>query len=385
MLRSTFLTATILFSIVIIGNAQSGGSKPFRLSGELRPAANAEWVYLTYVLDGERKMDSVAPKNGAYQFTGVVAEPLMGRLRVAYRVDSAEKRMPSVPARDQAVVFLEPGSVIKVTSIDSFSNITVKGSQAHDSYLQLEKMLKPVNDELKKTSSEYSALYRAKDTVAMKKLEPKFESLDSSLKVIYTDYVKKNPRSPIAVYAISQVAGWDIDPEKVEPLMQLLPATARTLPSAKSLTEKIETAKKTGIGRTAMDFTQNDTLGNPVSLSSFRGKYVLIDFWASWCGPCRVENPNVVQAFQKFRDKGFTVLGVSLDRPNAKDKWIQAIHADNLTWTHVSDLQFWKNAVAVQYGIQAIPQNLLIDKDGKIIAKNLRGEALHQKLAEVLQ
>ena len=107
-------------------------------------------------------------------------------------------------------------------------------------------------------------------------------------------------------------------------------------------------------------------------------KYVLVDFWASWCGPCRVENPNVVKVFNQYKDKGFTVLGVSLDREGAKDKWMKAIHDDNLTWTHVSDLKFWNNAVAQQYGIKAIPMNLLIDPQGKIIAKNIRGEELGQ-------
>ena len=134
-----------------------------------------------------------------------------------------------------------------------------------------------------------------------------------------------------------------------------------------------------------MDFTQADTSGNPVSLSSFRGKYVLVDFWASWCGPCRRENPNVVSEFNKYKDKGFTVLGVSLERPNAKDKWMNAIHDDNLTWTHVSDFKYFENEVAVQYGIQAIPQNLLLDPQGKIIARNLRGEKLQKKLAEIFE
>jgi peroxiredoxin len=133
-----------------------------------------------------------------------------------------------------------------------------------------------------------------------------------------------------------------------------------------------------------MDFIQPDTSGNPVALSSFRGKYVLVDFWASWCAPCRQENPNVVSNYNKFREKNFTVLGVSLDRPGQKDKWLQAIHLDGLAWTHVSDLQFWNNAVARQYKIESIPQNFLIGPDGRIVAKNLRGQALEAKLCEVL-
>ncbi|MGI4806343.1 MAG: peroxiredoxin family protein, partial [Janthinobacterium lividum] len=135
----------------------------------------------------------------------------------------------------------------------------------------------------------------------------------------------------------------------------------------------------------APDFTQNDPEGKPISLSSFKGKYVLLDFWASWCGPCRQENPNVVKVYNQYKNKNFTVLGVSLDRPNGKDAWLKAIKDDGLTWNHVSDLQFWNNQVAKLYSIQSIPGNFLIDPTGKIIAKDLRGEELEQKLAQLIK
>lgn len=137
------------------------------------------------------------------------------------------------------------------------------------------------------------------------------------------------------------------------------------------------------IGSPAPDFTQNSTDGKPISLSSLRGKVVLIDFWASWCRPCRMENPNVVKLYGKYRPKGFEILGVSLDR--SKEAWMDAIRQDGLNWKHVSDLAFWNNAVAQQYGVSAIPYTVLVDRDGKVLAKNLRGPALEAKLAEVLQ
>lgn len=162
----------------------------------------------------------------------------------------------------------------------------------------------------------------------------------------------------------------------------MLSEEVRNSEVGKGLASNIAYYKVGAVGTEAMDFTQNDVDGKPVKLSSFKGKYVLLDFWASWCKPCRMENPNVVKVYNQFKDKNFTVVGVSLDQ--SKDAWIKAIQADKLTWNHVSDLQQWNNAVAQMYHIQSIPGNFLIDPTGKIIARDLRGEQLAKKLSEVI-
>ena len=365
---------------------QSGKEFQYKVSGNLSAIKDpVEKILLTYSPNGNRTTDTIGVKNGQFTFSGKLSEPTRASLRLL--VDSLEAvkrnivRRP-VMQRDILTVYLDKGNM-EIITVDSFSNSTVKGSATHNDYAKVSEKLKPINDEYSKISREYSAFYRAKDEAGMKQLVPKFTELENQMKAVNKEFVMQSPNSPYALFALNEFAGYDIDAAEVEPLFKNLPQNVRESVSGKTLAAKIEIAKKTGVGMYAMDFTQNDTADVPVKLSSLRGKYVLVDFWASWCGPCRAENPNVVKVFNRYKEKGFTVLGVSLDRPGQKEKWIKAIHDDQLYWTQVSDLKFWDNAVAKQYGIEAIPQNYLLDPQGKIIAKGIRGEELEKKLGEI--
>ena len=261
-------------------------------------------------------------------------------------------------------IFLDNSTVNITGSKETIEKAVVKGSKSHTEFEQFNTSLDPY-----KAVFDETAPY---DSVALSKAI-----------LLCGEFAIKHPDSyitPLAIIRFNQIAD---DPGKTEILYNALAPLVKTSPLGGYIAKMIEDNKKNAIGTPMAEFSQTDTSGTMVSLSSFRGKYLLIDFWASWCGPCRQENPNVLEAFNKYKNKNFTILGVSLDK--AKPAWIEAIAMDNLAWTHVSDLLGWNNAVAQQFQIQSIPQNFLLDPEGRIIGKNLRGAALERKLAKVLR
>ncbi|MGO4290481.1 peroxiredoxin family protein [Chitinophaga sp. RAB17] len=224
----------------------------------------------------------------------------------------------------------------------------------------------------------------AKDTALERALGEQFNWLFNDMGERIKLLVKMNQHTPVLMYALDflhPIKDKALILAEINRLSKEYPWLAEAKQKKTDMANAEAIARKTGIGATAMDFTQNNTAGKAVKLSDYRGKYVLLDFWASWCGPCRAENPNVLDNYEKYHSKGLEILGVSLD--DKKDAWLKAIKDDGLEWAHVSDLKGWKNDVAKEYNIRAVPSNFLIDKEGKIVAVDLRGEELSQKLQEI--
>jgi peroxiredoxin len=261
-------------------------------------------------------------------------------------------------------LFLD-NSKIKITgSKDALDKLEITGSPSHDQFKSYAAAIKPYEPALLP-----DAVY---DSAALNKIA-----------AVSEDFVRKNPSSPVSSLAIIRLYQATQNGTKTEELYRLTPPQVQFSALGNYVNQLIEESKINPIGSVVADFSQADTAGNPVNISAYRGKYVLLDFWASWCRPCRQENPNVVAAFEKFKDKNFTIVGVSLDQN--KKAWIDAIKMDGLNWSHMSDLKGWGNQVAALFKITSIPQNLLLDPQGRIIAKNLRGGALQGRLTGLLR
>ena len=376
---------TILLSICCLLAISSCGTKDnqsFTLKGKIGTWSAPAKLYLSYWSEGTETVDSTYLDNGKFSFTGVVNEPSPSRLILDY---SGEGIGHAARSGNILYLFIENGTV-KMESPDSLQNsifINSPINKEHLSYLdaiggQIQDIAARMNAKFNEATPE-----QRNDPAFGAKLNNEYRELLNERSQKQQQYVRDHPNSFLSIAAISESVSSNFDVEEIEPLFMSINEKHRNTYQGEAFAQRIEAVKTIGIGKKAPVFTQNDPDGNPISLSDYLGKYVLLDFWASWCGPCRQENPTLVKAYAKYKEKGFEILGISLDNPDAKEAWIEAIEKDGLTWRQVSDLKAWNNAVARTYGIRAIPHSFLIDPQGTIIAENLRGEKLEAKLAEI--
>lgn len=321
------------------------------------------------IVNGNDNSDMATAKitSGKFTIRGSVEEPLLCKLAIG--TDAPQ------------YIYIENKKIGIAGSKSDLQHLKITGSPSHQDFQRFQQVFNPLISSLNSTVNLINKATQKPQFDALMKV---YDSVRANIQSEIDKFIAAKPKSIVSVFTLLVTAEMYDDPLLLEKRYDKLDSSVKKFSISKNLSSYIQYNKVGAIGTAAMDFSQPDTTGTPVSLSSFRGKYVLVDFWASWCGPCRAENPNVVTNYKEFKAKNFTVLGVSLDRPGGKDNWLGAIHRDGLTWTHVSDLQYFNNAAAQLYRVNSIPFNFLIDPTGKIIAKNLRGDLLHSKLCEVL-
>lgn len=355
-------------------------TKPFTVTGKVKNATPGSYVYLEANAQPTRKIDSTkVGSDNTFTMNGKVT-------------DGGDVLVLNVGGGQKMAILVEGGETLNVVADGHRMNAktgdvgqaVVTGSKNMEYYNKLMDLRTSMEARVNAWNKQVAAATEKKDNKRIAQIEEEYQAAEQEVVKKVKAMLPDMGTSLVALFALNFI-NIDSDFATYDEVAQRFAKENPNSPHAKSLIGRVARIKGVMVGSKAPDITLSDTTGKTVPLSSLRGKYVLIDFWASWCGPCRAENPNVVRMYNKFKDKGFAIYSVSLDRPGDREKWVRAIRNDNLTWTHVSDLKFWQSEAAQQYGVQAIPATFLLDKDGTIIAKNLRGEALEQKLDEVLK
>ncbi len=360
----------LLLQVPVLAFAQ------FSLKGEFSAASQNKKLYFIHIQNNAEVIDSAVVNNGKFSFNLDLKEPSIAVLLLQHEGNALKDKGP----KDVYRFFIEPGNA-SLTARDSVAQAKVNGLAIFREDMAYKTATQASEGKLIALNKEFAALAPEKKAKqeTIESFQGRYLNLLEERKAQIINFIKTNPQSYISLYAFNQDLGIDdMEYSLAESLFNGLQDKVKKYALAAVIKQKLDVAKVTGIGAMATDFEEKTPEGIPLKLSSYKGQYVLLDFWASWCGPCRKENPFVVGAYEKYKDKGFAILGVSIDTD--RNAWQKAIKTDNLIWAQLIDST---TEISKIYGIDAIPKNFLIDPSGKIVAKNLRGGALEDKLKEI--
>ncbi|TYR31197.1 AhpC/TSA family protein [Sphingobacterium phlebotomi] len=363
----------ILFFLLSIG--QAFGQTTFTISGYGKKLQEGDTLYLSYVEKGNHILESTIAVNQRFSFTGVVKHPTKANI---YRNEN-----PEVVGfiTESVSVYLEPGDV-KITSPDTLTGAEISGTPLNDTLQLLHSQLATVWKRMKSIKDpDLFDETEKKDTALLQHNKRELDKAYYEGADVQLAFANQYPNSYVSLDILHELSRINTYIFKVEKVYNKLAESLKNTEKGKIISERIKKKSQVMAGMKAIDFSMENKDGRIIRLSEFEGKYVLLDFWASWSGPCREEHANLINAYQHYRDRGFTILSVSIDTD--KNKWKEAIEKDGITWTQVSDLKGHKGDVYLKYGITSIPANFLIDPDGVVIAKDLKGEFLNRELEKL--
>jgi peroxiredoxin len=367
MKKYTSVIILLLLSIPGLYAFQSGNLRVgFTITGEIKGLKH-RYIYFRHTDHGKDMFDSCALRDGKFNFKGSVSEPQQVFL---YTNDGML----------QKVFYAENVALTVSGDVSDLQKVIVKGSKSQDEFMVLESEIAVVQEKAYNLYMAAEAATKAGDSLKSNELQAQSTEIRKTIWDVYHNYIVSHPKS---VASLQALLIWTNEKnyETARAMFDNLDPSLRSMEKANELTKRFESLSKVEIGKLATDFTVNDVAGKPISLSSYRGKYVLLEFWASWCGPCRAENPNLRAIYLKYKDKGFDILGVSLDEKATQ--WMKAVEKDDLPWTQVSELKGFRGQVPVDYGISGIPANFLVDPSGNIVERNLRGERLNEVIEKL--
>jgi peroxiredoxin len=373
-MKKILLLLLVTASIVSCKKVADG---EFIITGKADGIANGVAVYLQKQdSTGIVPVDTVKVENGKFKFEGKVKEPGIHFIQVD-KIDG------------KAVLILESGEIVMNVRKDTITKSKVSGTYSNDKLTSFlddsQKIQKRMIAFQKANMAKYNEAQSKQDTATINKLMKENSVFQKESIKLSLDHIEKYPKSYLSLLFLQQALNQpDKDDAKIKKLFETLDPSLKNTKEGKKLKKSIDGLGAATVGTMAPDFTAPNVDGKMVSLKESLGKVTIVDFWASWCGPCRAENPNVVALYNEFHAKGLNIIGVSLDKEGEAAKWKEAIEKDGLTWTEVSNLKFWQDPIAMKYNVKSIPATFLLDATGKIIAKDLRGAELKAKVASLL-